>query len=649
MTPEKRSFTKLDTAEIRYAFLADASTILASSLDYETTLKNVAALAVPRLADWCAIHLADARGEISFLTIVHSDPAKTKFGADLQRRSQFNLSAEHGVPRVLRTGEAEFVTEVTDALRRDLTANDLDEQLYRELGLDSYMIVPLITRGRILGTITFVSAGSGRHYSDDDLELGQDLARRAAVSVDNSRLYRAAQQEIEERRRVEEELRKSKDQLEIIFKSVADGITMQDMTGHLIYANDIAAHFSGYDTAQEMLDAPPSETLERFEIMDEFGNAMPLDRLPGRQALRGDSGEETILRYRVRATGEERWSIVKATPVFDAEGKVQFAINTTQDITARRRAEQQILALNTDLERRVVERTGQLKEANDDLETEIIERKRIEEELLVARDELEIRVYERTAELKAANDELSTFTYIVSHDLRSPMVNLKGFSTELRDSVNTVNTVLNKVMSQLDPADQETLDIALGKDIPEALNFIEAAVTRMDHLTSAVLKLSRLGRRELNPEPIHTDSLVRGIVDSLAHQLKQKQAQVTIEPLPTVMADRVAMEQIMGNILTNAVMYLTNDRPGAIHVSAEVDSKVTTFHIRDNGRGIADQDKQKIFEPFRRAGHQDVPGEGMGMAYVQALVRRHGGRIWYESEPGVGTTFSFSISNNLRE
>jgi len=278
---------------------------------------------------------------------------------------------------------------------------------------------------------------------------------------------------------------------------------------------------------------------------------------------------------------------------------------------------------------------------------DVTERVSAENALRDAHRKLEIRVRERTADLRAANEELSSFTYIVSHDLRAPLVNLKGFAGELRESVGIIDTGISTALPHLD--EQQSADVlqAIQKDIPEALAFIESSVARMDHLTSAVLKLSRMGRRELNPEPINMDTLVQAIVNSLAHQIKQKQAAVTIGPLPEVNADRTAIEQIMGNLLSNAVNYLRPNCPGLIEVTGESSGDEATFHIKDNGRGIAPDDSHKVFEPFRRAGKPDTPGEGMGLAYTQAMVRRHGGRIWYTSQLGEGTTFSFTISNDF--
>jgi signal transduction histidine kinase len=270
-----------------------------------------------------------------------------------------------------------------------------------------------------------------------------------------------------------------------------------------------------------------------------------------------------------------------------------------------------------------------------------------EEALRHARDELEVRVKERTAELEAANEEVRRFAYIVSHDLRAPLVNLKGFSSELRIAAAVLQDVLPAILPHLEAPQHADVARALTQDIPEALGFIETSVTRMDHLIQAILHLSRLGRRELCREPLDVLALVQGTVQTLAHQVAERQVQVTIDPLPIVMADRTAMEQIMGNLLANAVAYLAPGRPGEIVVTGERRPEATVFAVRDNGRGIATEDIPKVFEPFRRVGRQDVPGEGMGLAYVQMLVRRHGGDIRCHSTLGVGTTFTFTIAHQL--
>ena len=274
-------------------------------------------------------------------------------------------------------------------------------------------------------------------------------------------------------------------------------------------------------------------------------------------------------------------------------------------------------------------------------------RVRAEEALRHARDELELRVKERTFELEAANEEVRRFAYIVSHDLRAPLVNLKGFSSELRNAAHVLQDILPAVRPHLETSQYTDVARALDQDIPEALNFIETSVTRMDHLIRAILHLSRLGRRELSIELLDMRALVQETVQMLAHQIANRQVQVTVDPLPTVMADRTAMEQIMGNLLTNAVAYLVVGRPGKIAVTGERRPNATVFAVCDNGRGIAAEDIPKVFEPFRRVGRQDVPGEGMGLAYVRMLVRRHGGEIQCHSTLGVGTTFTFTTAHQI--
>jgi PAS domain S-box-containing protein len=270
-----------------------------------------------------------------------------------------------------------------------------------------------------------------------------------------------------------------------------------------------------------------------------------------------------------------------------------------------------------------------------------------EEALRQAYNTLEQRVQERTAALQEANDNIRRFAYIVSHDLRAPLINLHGFADELRDASAVLTEVLPAIVPHLEERQRPEVTRALEEEIPEALGFIETAVTRMDRLIEAVLQLSRLGRRALQREPIDTATLVHETLRTLAHQIAQRQVQVTVGPLPVVHADRVSLAQIFGNLLGNAVAYLEPSRPGAIAITAVQRPGVTEFAVQDNGRGIAEDDIPRVFEPFRRVGRQDVPGEGMGLAYVRTLVRRHGGDITCQSRLGVGTTFTFTIAHTL--
>ena len=327
-------------AEEAQSFLTEASEILSSSLDYRGTLSSVARLAVPTLADWCVVDILTEKGSLERLAVEHPDPAKVELAYKLQERYPPDPNAPRGVRHVLRTGEPDMVPEIPEHLFEEAARDEEHRELLRMLGFRSYMVVPLVARGRTLGAISLISAESGRRYGEADLQLAQELARRAAIAVDNAWLYEQAQKEIAERAWVQEELRGSRDQLEVILKGVADGIIAQDASGRIFYANEAAARMSGYPSVRAFVEAPVEERLSLFELLDAEGNPFPLERLPGRKALRGEEVEE-VLRFRAVETGEERWSLVSATPVFGASGRARTTVSIMRDITEQMRAEQE--------------------------------------------------------------------------------------------------------------------------------------------------------------------------------------------------------------------------------------------------------------------------------------------------------------------
>lgn len=272
-------------------------------------------------------------------------------------------------------------------------------------------------------------------------------------------------------------------------------------------------------------------------------------------------------------------------------------------------------------------------------------------ELVAARVELqglnaglEERVAERTEALTRANDEIQRFAYIVSHDLRSPLVNIMGFTSELEAAMKTVGPFVAG-----DATLAERARAATEEDIPEALRFIRASTGKMDGLINAILKLSREGRRELRPESVDLVALFKNAAASVRHQTDEVGAEIVVpSSAPAVVSDRLAMEQVVGNVVDNAVKYLAHDRPGRIVITAGETARRVHIDITDNGRGIAEQDHERIFELFRRAGAQDRPGEGIGLAHVRALVRRLGGDITVQSELGRGTTFRIELPRRLR-
>jgi PAS domain S-box-containing protein len=247
-----------DTTERKHAddvlrFLAESGATLSSSLDYRDTLANVARLAVPILADWCAVDVMEEDGSVERLAVEHSDPEKVALAYELQERYPSDPEATRGVRKVLQTGEPDMMAEIPDELL-DQAAMDVEHRtIMRELGVRSYMVVPMVARGRSHGAITLVSAESGRRYEETDLRLAEELARRAALAVDNAKLYEEAQREIAERREAEEALLQSEGRYRTVVKQAAEGIFIVDIDTKLILeANAAYRNLLGY-TAQDML------------------------------------------------------------------------------------------------------------------------------------------------------------------------------------------------------------------------------------------------------------------------------------------------------------------------------------------------------------------------------------------------------------
>ncbi|MCU6455223.1 CHASE3 domain-containing protein [Sphingomonas sp. A2-49] len=257
---------------------------------------------------------------------------------------------------------------------------------------------------------------------------------------------------------------------------------------------------------------------------------------------------------------------------------------------------------------------------------------------------LEETVSERTADLSRANEEIQRFAYIVSHDLRSPLVNVMGFTAELSAATTPLTEMLDRAEAECPGIVREDARLAVREDLPEAIGFIRTSTQKMDRLINAILKLSREGRRVITPEPIDPAAVTETIAGSIRHLLDDRGVTLAVErPIPGLVTDRVALEQILSNLIENATKYLQPGRPGTITVSGESRRDRVILSVADNGRGIDPRDHQRIFDLFRRSGQQDQPGEGIGLAHVRALAYRLGGTIDVDSALGRGSTFRINL------
>ena len=253
---------------------------------------------------------------------------------------------------------------------------------------------------------------------------------------------------------------------------------------------------------------------------------------------------------------------------------------------------------------------------------DITERKQSEEQLQRFSAELEQRVKERTAELIAANREMESFTYSVAHDLRAPLRHIDAFSSILEED--------------------------FGAELPDEgrqyLANIQRGSRSMSRLVDDLLNLARVGRQELNYEEVHLDKLVGEVVRELTSEIKGRQIDWHLSPLPKVRADAGLLRQVISNLLSNAVKYTRPRNPAVIEVGSEIVDNAVRVSVKDNGVGFNMNYVAKLFGVFQRLHRaEDFEGTGVGLAIVDRVVRRHGGRVWAESAVGQGATFHFTL------
>lgn len=289
----------------------------------------------------------------------------------------------------------------------------------------------------------------------------------------------------------------------------------------------------------------------------------------------------------------------------------------------RRRAEASLRQANDELEARVLERTAELEHANQDLAS------------------TNVQLEARTTELARKNEEVEAFVYIVSHDLRAPLVNLQGFSHELELSCSELETTL--AAAQVPPEVSTSLRSIVESGIGGALHYIGSSVSKFERLINALLLLSRTGQQEYRVETIDMAALVASTVDSYRQTIDAAAATVTIGDLPEARGDMTAIGQVFSNLLGNALKYLQPGRTGEIEIGGSATETGIRYWVRDNGAGIPDSVRPRLFQIFQRFHPELASGDGIGLAAIKRIVERHGGRIWAESSLGHGSTFQFTL------
>jgi PAS domain S-box-containing protein len=306
------------------SLLIEAGAVLATSLDPATTIRQVAELTVPQIADLCVIDLCDEKGEIQEVAVACSDRRLARELEHMRKAHPIVVDGAHPVAEVIRTGLPQLLDELSEERLRTYASHERHAAFMVDSRYRSAVVAPLCARDRTLGALSVLRLGDGEPYTQAESDLVSELARRAALAIDNARLY--------------SDMRSLEQRLEAILTGLAEAVTVIDRSGRTIFANHAAAKLLGAASVKELTEAAPGATMDRFVVLDERGETLTLEQMPGHQVLRGERPGPLLVQNIVKATGQERWLITRASPIDDPEtGLPLYVVNVIEDVTEVKR------------------------------------------------------------------------------------------------------------------------------------------------------------------------------------------------------------------------------------------------------------------------------------------------------------------------
>ncbi len=608
--PVRWSCVVLDLSEVRQAeeaqrFLSEAGRLLAGTLDPRQTVRTIAYLAVPRLADWCAIDLVED-DEIRTVELVHREGTRAGTARRVKERYPPRPDAPSDAYRVIRTGESVLRTRLDDEAVEAMARDGGHLRALRDLGTAGMIIVPLTVRGTPIGALTLVAAGPERSWDRDDLLLAERFADRAALAIDNARLLESAESELRERERVRRQLQKTNARLNLLSEA-ADRLLTSDRP------RDVVRSLFRQLSAELGL-----EVYFNYLVVED-GSWLRLDSWAGVADEQARAWERLAFGEAVSGRVAERRRRIVSEEI-DASDDPLVADLREMGVTAY--ACHPLLAHG-----RLVGTLGFGTRKRPGFEPdELSLMQTVADQIAITLDrarlmnELRLRA-EELARATRAREELLA---VVSHDLR-----------------NALNAILSytDLLTQHAPEDE-------GPAV-RYLDGIRLAGRWMSHYIQDLLDMARLdeGGIRIDPRPEAVPELVEEAMGMLRPLARDRELTLEVDvpdALARALVDRGRFVQVLSNLVGNAIKFTPDGGRVAVRARADADDGVR-LEVEDNGPGIAAEDTEAVFDRFWQGDATDRRGAGLGLAIAKRIVEAHGGRIGLASHPGQGTTFYFTL------
>lgn len=596
-------------AEAAKQFLVETSSILAAALDYEITLNKLAKFAVPFMADWCTVDILQPDSSMQQVAIATVNPAKRQLLAQIQQLYPLDGTKKHPFLESLRQGKSVFYSELTDSFLVELAEDEGHLQLLRSLGMRSLMLIPLYSRGQLFGTLCFVTDESNRLYEQTDLTLAEDIARRAAIAIDNARLY----QETQQAKQAAEQAVSRVLRLQTVTAALSEALTPQQVAD-VVVNQGIAA-----------LDATAGSVV----LPDQGGIDLKVVQAIGYP----HAIINTWVSFPVTATVPLADAFRTGEPIFISNPEaliaqyphLAHAINMTGNCAQA--------AIPLMVEGKAIGALGLSfvnpqafnQEVRDFIWT-------LGQQCAQAIARAQLYAAEQTArdEAETANRIKDEFLAVLSHELRTPLNPILGWAKLLRTRKYD-ETTTNRALETIERNAQ--LQTQLIEDLLDVSRILRGKLN---------LNISAVDLRMVISAALETVSLAAAAKSIHIHTIFSNE---NIQ----VMGDASRLQQVFWNIVTNAVKF--TPRGGKIEVNLEKIGLDAQIQVIDTGQGISPEFLPHVFEYFRQADAKTTRvfgGLGLGLAIVHHLVELHGGTVGVES-PGVGQGATFTVKLPLHK